>query len=513
VTGSPATYGAETSLVFSTSVASGHGEGIPNADTVTVTQGATTVCTVTLTSGSGTCSPTSTTVLAASGSPNTVNATFNSTGADLNFVSTATKTASVTVNPDITVTTVSESPTSVTYGNESASVITASVVANHGEVVPNSETATVNVGSTSCTVTLTGGTGTCTIANTTLSASATAYTVGASYGGDSNLSSSTGSAVTNLTVTKASQTVTFTTTAPSNAAVAGTYTAAASATSGLTVAPLTIDATSSTVCSISSGLVTFNAAGTCTIDANQSGGTNYNAAPQAQQTFTVYIGKLLFTTPAASGSSSATPNLGAATGLTGMTVQRVNGAGAPITTGGALTVNLSSSSSGGKFGASQFTATNVTAVSIGSVASTATFWYGDSNTGSPTITASATNYVSGTQAETVTPAPAGLKLVSGTAGTLNCGIPSLDVTTCTVTGLVIAGSVSFNVEFVDASGAVMAYSASQASTIAATGTSPASVSIPSGALPSTTAFSVGYLLLTASAQLKFGPYILNVTVN
>ncbi len=70
------------------------------------------------------------------------------------------------------------------------------------------------------------------------------------------------------------------------ASAVATYTPTATATSGLTVA-LTIDATSSAVCSISGGVVSFIATGNCVIDANQAGNGSYNAAPQVQQTFAV----------------------------------------------------------------------------------------------------------------------------------------------------------------------------------------------------------------------------------
>jgi hypothetical protein len=86
-------------------------------------------------------------------------------------------------------------------------------------------------------------------------------------------------------VGKSSQTITFTSTAPSSASVGGpTYTVAATASSGLAVS-FTIDASSSSVCSISGATVSFIGAGTCTIDANQAGNSNYNAAPQVQQSF------------------------------------------------------------------------------------------------------------------------------------------------------------------------------------------------------------------------------------
>ena len=78
-----------------------------------------------------------------------------------------------------------------------------------------------------------------------------------------------------FTVSKGSQTITFTSTAPTAATVGGaTYTPTATATSGLTVT-ITVAAASSSVCSINGGgVVSFQAAGTCTLDANQAGNAN-----------------------------------------------------------------------------------------------------------------------------------------------------------------------------------------------------------------------------------------------
>ena len=91
------------------------------------------------------------------------------------------------------------------------------------------------------------------------------------------------------TDTRLSQTINFTSTAPSNATMGGpTYTPTATATSGLPVT-ITIDATASSVCSISAGVVSFNAVGTCVINANQAGNANYKPATQAQQSFTVSL--------------------------------------------------------------------------------------------------------------------------------------------------------------------------------------------------------------------------------
>ncbi len=84
-----------------------------------------------------------------------------------------------------------------------------------------------------------------------------------------------------------SQTITFTSTAPVDAAVNGpTYLATAMATSDLPVI-LTIDGSAATVCAINDGTVSFIGPGTCVIDANQGGNADYAPASQVRQEFEV----------------------------------------------------------------------------------------------------------------------------------------------------------------------------------------------------------------------------------
>jgi hypothetical protein len=106
-------------------------------------------------------------------------------------------------------------------------------------------------------------------------------------------------------VGKSSQVITFTSTAPSSATVGGpTYAVTATGGgSGLPVA-LMIDAASGSVCSISGSTVSFIGVGTCTIDANQAGDTNYSAAPEAQQSFAVASAPT--GAPTSTGTSTAT---------------------------------------------------------------------------------------------------------------------------------------------------------------------------------------------------------------
>lgn len=85
-----------------------------------------------------------------------------------------------------------------------------------------------------------------------------------------------------------SQSITFTSSAPSAATVGGaTYNV--TATGGASGNPVTfsIDATASAVCSIAGSTVSFIGTGTCVIDANQAGNANYATAAQVQQSFTV----------------------------------------------------------------------------------------------------------------------------------------------------------------------------------------------------------------------------------
>jgi hypothetical protein len=83
------------------------------------------------------------------------------------------------------------------------------------------------------------------------------------------------------------QTVSFTSTAPSGPLVGETYSASASATSGLPVV-LTIDAGSTPgACSISGATVSFTGSGSCLVDANQAGNETYAPAAQVQQSIVV----------------------------------------------------------------------------------------------------------------------------------------------------------------------------------------------------------------------------------
>jgi hypothetical protein len=88
-----------------------------------------------------------------------------------------------------------------------------------------------------------------------------------------------------FTIVKRSQTITFGA-GPASSLVGDSYTPTATATSGLPVT-FSVDGVSAGICSIAAGVVSFDAAGVCTVDGNQSGNGTWSTAPLVQQTFTI----------------------------------------------------------------------------------------------------------------------------------------------------------------------------------------------------------------------------------
>jgi YVTN family beta-propeller protein len=163
----------------------------------------------------------------------------------------------------------------------------------------------------------------------TIPASSTPYTVTYKFLGDSNFTSVTNNSTT-LTVNKANQSINFTTNAPTSASYGSTFTVVAAATSGIAVSY-----TNSGSCSNSGAMYTITSgSGTCNVIANQSGNSNYNAAPTVTQ--------MTSATKATSSTtiSSNTPN----PSNVGQTVTvgfKVTGAGTPT---GSVTVTAKLSS-------------------------------------------------------------------------------------------------------------------------------------------------------------------------
>ena len=131
-------------------------------------------------------------------------------------------------------------------------------------------------------------------------------------------------------------------------------------------------------------------AGTPTITASASGLTSGTQ----QETILAGAAKTLkFTSPPVSGAAATTATLGQ------ITVEEVDAFGNVSTA--AETVGLATSSTGTSEFATSLNGVAVTSVSIPAGSSTASFYYGDTQAGTPTIAASASGLNSGTQQETI----------------------------------------------------------------------------------------------------------------
>ena len=115
---------------------------------------------------------------------------------------------------------------------------------------------------------------------TSLLASGSVYHLEAVYSGDGNYVSVTSPALAQ-TVTKANQTIAFTSAYPSPAYYGNTYTV--TATGGGSTSPVIFTSATTAVCTVTGSLVSFVGVGTCTIDADQAADANYNAAPEKAQ--------------------------------------------------------------------------------------------------------------------------------------------------------------------------------------------------------------------------------------
>src|SRR5207237_488143 len=123
---------------------------------------------------------------------------------------------------------------------------------------------------------------------------------------------------------------------PAHGKVATTYAVTATGGGSGNTVTFSIDASSSTVCSISGSTVTFTTQGTCTIDANQAGNGNYNAAPQAQQLVTVDTKgdqTITFTNPGTQ-SIDQSPITLTATASSGLAVSFTSATASVCTSGG-----------------------------------------------------------------------------------------------------------------------------------------------------------------------------------
>ena len=142
---------------------------------------------------------------------------------------------------------------------------------------------TVSAGALPAGVSLDASTGT--VSGTPTTAGAFSYAVSVT---DSNGSPGTVAGTTvSGTIAKGTQTLTFTSTAPTNASAGGaTYTVAATSSASLTPS-YSITGGGGSVCTISGATVSFVATGSCVVAADQAGNANYDPAATVTQTISV----------------------------------------------------------------------------------------------------------------------------------------------------------------------------------------------------------------------------------
>lgn len=204
--------------------------------------------------------------------------------------------------------------------NTSASVVATSEAPNSGNPITYSTT------STDCTVTSDG-------VVTGVHAGTDNCLVKASQAGlETPLPGYQEGTVTQLlSIAKGTQTLSFTSVPPSSVSVGDTYSVVATGGASGEGITFSIDSSSSSICSITNTTVTFAAAGTCVINANQTGSVDYEAAAQVQQTVDVdKITQIItFTsvaptdakagdtyTPTATGGASGNPVIFSVAGVT-----------------------------------------------------------------------------------------------------------------------------------------------------------------------------------------------------
>ena len=203
------TYGGESATSITATVSPGFTYGVATG-TVTITSGATTLCTITLSGASanvGSCSP-ATTALAVPGSPYSLTATYSG---DTNFTGSVSSAQTLTVTPAVTTTVLTETPATVVVGQETAATFTpivtvapAAAGAPTGTVSVTATNVTTHLATVLCTLSAAqaDGSHTCVPASA-IGLSPGTYTLAAAYPGDPNVTASTGTAANQLTVVQA----------------------------------------------------------------------------------------------------------------------------------------------------------------------------------------------------------------------------------------------------------------------------------------------------------------------
>ncbi len=251
-----------------------------------------------------------------------------------------------------------------------------------------------------------------------------------------------GSATFTITVSQASQTISFT--APTAGTVGGSATLIATGGGSGNPVVFSVDQNSgSGVCTVSGTTVTYLAVGSCVIDANQLGNASYTAAPEVTQTITVGQASqtITFSAPTA-GTVGGSATLSATGGASGnpvvFTVDQSSGSGVCTVSGtngttvnylvaGSCVIDANQAAGAGYSAAPQVTET-ITVSPAGPAAQTISF------------TAPASGAVGGSDTLTATGGGSGNPVVFSVDSTSGSGVCTVSGTNGTTVNYLVAGS-------------------------------------------------------------------------
>ncbi len=323
----PSTYGAPVTLQATVQTSPAGGSPAPDG-TVTFNDGTTTLGTENV-SGATTVTASLTTSALEAGT-HQLTATYN--GDTANAASRPSAPVTVDVGQSNTTTALNSSVNPSVFGQ--AVTFTADVTANSPGSGTPTGTVTFDIDGNPTTENLSGGQAT--LATSTLTVGT--HDVTATYNGDPNFNGSTSSPTLQQVVDRAAQTLSFTSVPPNPAVVGGaSYTPTATSTSGLSPV-ITVDPASSGVCAMKAGVVSFNAVGTCVLDAAQPGDTNWlPAAPVTQRVAVQSVPGAPTSLAASAGATSVSltwsaPAQSGGTPVTGYQVFRGSAPGAESST-------------------------------------------------------------------------------------------------------------------------------------------------------------------------------------
>ncbi len=437
---SPGTFGSVATLTSTTT----SGAGTP-LGTVKFVDGSTTLCSGVATSGGTATCAVSTLAVA----KHSLTAVFTSSSA--NFANSTSKSVTLNIGAASTSTTVSSSLNPTALGS---TVVLSAVVTSAGGIP--SGTVAFKVGSTvvCASVTLVAGTATCSTSALTLGTDALSGVFTSASG---NFGGST-SAPATLSVTPAVTTTSLS--ASANPAVVGsavTLTASVTSLAGVPSGAVVFEEGATVLCSgvaLASGTATCStsalALGTDALTASYLSpvSTYTNSSGSLSETITAGPGAALVIT---SAPFSASASLAATNAVT---VTLEDALGNPTTSSSSTKIFLGGTSPGRRFSATSG-GSSETFTTLPAGTSSVTFFYGDADAGTPTITASLTSppsntaLASGSQTETITAAATTTVL---TANPVPVSFGLLDTLTSTTTSA--AGTPLGTVTFSDGSSVV-----------------------------------------------------------